>query len=629
MCGICGFTGFQKPGVIKRMNAAMMHRGPDDEGFYQNTCVSFGMRRLAIVDLLTGKQPITNEDGSVVVVFNGEIYNHMAVRRNLIAAGHQFSTDHSDTEIVVHAYEEYGVEWPEKVRANGMFSIALWDVKHERLLLYRDRMGKKPLYYAGIGDDIVFASEIKSLFQHPGVSKYPDPQALSCYFMLKHISAPSTDYTVIKQLLPGHVLIWEKGRDLKITPYWSLSFMPYRADIDEEDVARELYSLLEDAVGLRMECDVPYGAYLSGGVDSAAVTALMCRHQVAPVKTFCLGYEDEVSGQFIGKSQDVHYARLMAERLKTEHHELIISAKRFAEDMPSIISAFDEPFSGTISTWFLSTLIKSHVKVALSGDGADELFGSYLTHRLAFPVEHWLRLRQQGKHNWHDLSDDDMLRVKPFDNEKGFDFLCSVAHSDQACLREKLGVFTPVELRELLSPEFVETTHKMKYAETYWPQITGKLSATDALNRALELDQLDLLPNQILPFVDRLSMAHSIEVRCPYLDHRIVALANSLPGGMKIKDGVTKYIHKKALQGLLPDDLLNRPKEGFVQPVYSWMHAALKSWTLDLLQSLPRDLFQDAALKRIISEFVNGNEKMNAKVWNLACFALWVRKNPL
>lgn len=627
MCGIIGFTGANRPELLHRMADVIRHRGPDDEGFLELPGISLGMRRLSIVDLQTGKQPISNEMEDIWVVFNGEIYNHSTIRRELIAAGHGFRTNHADTEIIVHAYEEHGPVWPEKVQANGMFALALWDDRQKRLLLYRDRMGKKPLYYALVNGDIIFASEIKALLLHPGVSKELDHQALARYFMLKHVSAPATAYAQIRQLPPGHFLVWEKNRDLRIKPYWSLSFEPCLPDMSEEEASRQLFALTEDAVALRMDCDVPYGAYLSGGVDSTAVTALMCRRQTTPVKTFCLGYADEATGQFAGKAQDLHYARLMADRLGTDHHELIITAEQFAAAMPEVLGAFDEPFSGTVSTYFLSFLIKDYVKVALSGDGADELFGSYLAHRLAFPIEHWLLLHKQGKRDWQDLGQDDLSGIGPFDNESAFSFLRSVAHPDQARWRERLGVFSPVELHDLLTPEVMESSGSLG-VETCWSAITKGLTATDALNRTLEVDQRDLLPNQILPFVDRLSMAYSIEVRCPYLDHRIVALANSLPGNMKIKNGITKYIHKKSLEGLLPDDLLHRPKEGFVQPIYSWMHGPLRAWTLDALQTLPGKWFQPGALEKLTSGFIAGDTKLNAKIWNLVCFSLWHNQKP-
>jgi asparagine synthase (glutamine-hydrolysing) len=608
------------------MAEKIYHRGPDDDGFLELPEISLGMRRLAVVDIETGKQPISNETNDIHVVFNGEIYNHIQIRKDLMAKGHQFRTDHADTEIVVHAYEEYGSHWPEKVQVNGMYALALWDHKNKRLLLYRDRMGKKPLYYAMHNNNIIFASEIKALLCHPDISTELDPQALYHYFMLKHISAPETAYTHIRQLPAGHFLVWEKGKPIRTAPYWFLSFQIRYPDLSEQEASHMLLELLDDAVSLRMDCDVPYGAYLSGGMDSTAVTALMCKRQSKPVKTFCLGYAEEAKGQFFGKSQDFHYARTMADRLGTDHHELIIDAKQFAQSMPEIIRAFDQPFSGTISTFYLSTLIKKHVKVALSGDGADELFGSYLAHRLAFPIEYYFSNQLTQCPSWEDLEEKDFDGLKPFDNKGGFDFLKTVAHPDMAKWKERLCVFPPDELDKLLSREiFVQSS--LNDWRRFWMDITKGLTATDALNSSLETDQRDLLPNQILPFVDRLSMAHSVEVRCPYLDHRLVAFANGLPGHLKIKNGITKYIHKKALEGLLPQDLLNRPKEGFVQPIYTWMHDSLHKWTLEWLHALPQHWFDGKLLGKLISEFQSGDTNLNAKIWNLVCFSIWFHQN--
>jgi len=293
MCGICGFTGDADPATLRKMVECLVHRGPDDDGFYQDGAVNLGMRRLAIVDVETGKQPQFNEDLSLAVVQNGEIYNHQDLRRELEARGHSFRTHHSDTELIPHLYEEYGVNWPDRV--NGMFGIALWDARERKLLLYRDRIGKKPLYYAEKNGQLVFASEIKAILAHPLISRDLDYGALYRYFALKNISAPRTAFVDIKQLPPGHFLVWQEGEIKTCRSFWRPTFNPVLEGITEEEAAQHLLALLEDAVQIRMQCDVPYGAYLSGGVDSTAVVALMCRNQSQPVKTFCLGYEDKAA----------------------------------------------------------------------------------------------------------------------------------------------------------------------------------------------------------------------------------------------------------------------------------------------------------------------------------------------
>jgi len=624
MCGICGFTGEGDRELLARMNATIIHRGPDDAGYYQDGSVSLAIRRLAIVDLETGGQPIANEDESLWVVFNGEIYNHVALRQALLEQGHRFRTHHSDTETIVHLYEEYGDLWPEKAEVNGMFGLALWDRRRRRLLLYRDRIGKKPLYWCQIGLDLVFASEIKAILAHDRVSRQIDFPALYHYFSLKNLSAPATAYRDIKQLLPGHYLIWENSK-VEIHPYWHLDFSQPLTDITPDEAAQHLLTLLEDSVRLRMQCDAPYGAYLSGGVDSSSVVALMCRRQNQPVISFSLGYDEEPQGQFLGKSQDMFFARLMSQRLATEHHEYILSAKEFAEGLPRVMESFDEPFSGTISTFFLSILIHRHVKVALSGDGADELFGSYLSHRLSWPMYHYLQLQKQSKNDLDSLSEDERLLLKPFDSPEQFAFLKSLASPDQAKWRMQLAVFGEADKQSLLSPAFLtEVGEEDTYQ--YYRNLLTRTTALDPLNVTLEIDQKEILPNQVLPFMDRLSMAHSIEVRSPYLDYRLIEFANRLPGDFKVRQGINKYVHKLAMRNLVPEDLLNRPKEGFVQPVYSWMNTTLKPWVESTLA--PERLKQHGFLRqdqveKILQEHYSGTMNRVAQIWNLLCFQVW------
>lgn len=618
MCGIVGFTGPGAPETLRSMCAAIAHRGPDDEGFHEAPGINLGLRRLAIVDLATGRQPIANEDQTVWTVFNGEIYNHQALRRELLEVGHTFRTSHSDTEVIVHLYEEHGLEFLKVL--NGMFGIAVWDSRHRRLILARDRVGKKSLYYAIVGSELVFGSEIKALLRHPDVPRNLDPVGLYRYLGLKNTSAPGTIHAAVRQIPPGHVLVCEDG-SIRIEPYWRPDFTPLEG-IVEAEAAAEVRRLLEDSVRLRMDCDVPYGAYLSGGMDSSSVVALMSRKQDRPVKTFCLGYEDEASGQFAGKASDIQYAREMSRRLGTEHHELIINAEMFTREMPGVLRAFDEPFSGTVSTFFLSILIRQHVKVALSGDGADELFGSYLAHRLAFPLERCLALAREGKARLDDLTDAEREGLGPYATPEQFRFLSGLAHARHAVWRDRLSVFSQSERRELLSPDFLTQVPEEARDDGY-AAIEASFTARDALNQVLETDQRELLPNQVLSFVDRLSMAHSLEVRCPFLDHRLVEYVNRLPGRYKIGGGINKRILKMAVADLLPGELLSRPKEGFVQPIYTWMHGALQGWTLDCLDALPASLFRPAPLAVLRQRFLAGDTGVNAKIWNLACLGLW------
>ncbi len=627
MCGICGFTGTPDNHILRRMNDQIFHRGPDDAGYIETQQFSFAMRRLSIVDLAEGQQPVINESGTISSVCNGEIYNYRQLREHLLTKGHKFSTDHLDIEVIPHLYEECGAEWVKKV--NGMFGVALWDDRTETLLLYRDRIGKKPLYYSFINGDLAFASEIKSLRVHPLVSDELDYKALYSYFGLKNISAPRTAFKDIKQLLPGHYLKWQRGKDIVTVPYWQVNFANINDNINEQDAAEEILRLLDNAVKLRLDCDAPYGAYLSGGVDSSSVAALMRKHVKNKFKTFCLIYDESSSGQFLGKNLDRDYSRLMSKRLYTEHFEEVLTPEKFAAGMAGVQRAFDEPFSGTCSTYFLTPLIQSQVKVALSGDGADELFGSYLSHRIAQPLEKINCFLQQGKNDLKDLTIDERKSLTPYNDSKSFNFLKQLAFLDTVNIRDRLSVFTASERLHLLSPEFLikaEITNKKPAYDAVYANINGALTASDALNKALEIDQHELLPNQVLPFVDRLSMAFSVEVRCPYLDYRMIEFANSLPGRLKIKSGINKYIHKLAMKQLLPEDLLSRSKEGFVQPNYTWLHGPLKEWGLAQLRDIPVGFFNMDYVEGIFSQLAKGSTEINAKIWNLICFTVWYKE---
>ncbi len=586
--------------------------------------MSLASRRLAVVDLETGQQPQANENRSIWSVCNGEIYNHAGIRAMLEERGHRFHSDHSDTETIVHLYEQYGDLWPILGAANGMFAVAIWDAKRRRLLLYRDRIGKKPLYYCRSGNQLIFASEIKALLVHARISREPDFRALFHYFSLKHISAPRTAYRDIRQVQPGHCLVWENGT-LRTTCYWRPQFGETLEDIGPEEAASELGTLLEDAVRLRLNSDVPLGAFLSGGVDSGAVAALMRRQASTRIKTFCLAYRDEPRGRFRGKAEDRRHAAQLAGMWSTEHREHLLDAQEFAQGMPRVMGAFDEPFSGAVSTYFISSLIQRHVKVALTGDGADELFGSYLAHRLARPMARLLVYREQGLFGWDQLDAAQRSALRPFDTPKQFAFLSSLADARQARWRMGLAVFDDDQKRKVLSPDFLDAASGASSCELY-AALESSGTARDPVNAALEIDQRELLPNQVLPFMDRLSMAHSLELRSPFLDYRIIEFANRLPGRLKIRDGQVKYVHKLAVAHLLPPEVLRRPKEGFVQPVYDWLAGELHPW-MEAILSPERagrsGMLNPGAVGRLVAAFPGGGERMAAQVWNLVCFQLW------
>lgn len=591
MCGISGFSGDRNASFLRDMTRRLAHRGPDDEGYYESDGMSLGVRRLAILDPKTGKQPVHNESRSVWCVFNGEIYNHAALRQELLSQGHMFYTHHSDTEVLVHLYEEYGENFAEKL--NGMFAIALWDLARNKLILVRDRLGKKPLYYSIQKGRIAFASEIKALFSLPWISREIDSSTLSDYFSHKNISAPKTVFRDIRQILAGHFLVFQ-GEDAEEKAYWQLDFSR-PLDISLEEAKSEVLRLLEDAVIQRMHCDVPLGAYLSGGLDSSLVVALMQRHDSRPIKTFSLGYEDK----FDHKQTDLDFARKLSRRIGTEHHEYLMKVSELPEMLPKILQAFDEPFSGTISTYFLSQLIAKHVKVALSGDGADELFGSYLAHRLAVPVASFVQATPQERMGFEQYT-----------------LLKTLADPSIAVWRSRMDVFPEEEKRKLLL---------FKSGKNRYEFLSETLTARDPLNRVLEMDQKELLPNQVLAFVDRLSMAHSVEVRVPYLDYRLVEFVAKLPGEMKIHRGITKYLLRETAEGILPDDWIQRPKEGFVMPVYSWLRTSLEPFVRDVLSEervSQSGLLSPSYICQLVDEFFRGR-LIEAKIWNLVCFQVW------
>lgn len=617
MCGICGFTGKEDKPVLKRMANSIIHRGPDEDGFYSDGSVNLGMRRLSIIDLTTGHQPVHNEDRSLCTVFNGEIYNAPELREELTEKGHRFYTDHSDTEVIVHLYEEYGDGFPHKI--NGMFAIALWDLKNKKLLLARDRMGVKPLFYAVLNGMLIFGSEIKAILAHPSYSRDISHEGLYHYFTFKNVPAPLTAFKDIFCLLPGEMLISSQNSVNK-TRWWKIRFSENN-EYKEKHVTETILCLLEDATRLRMISDVPFGAYLSGGVDSSSVVALMTRFTDRPVKTFSLGYEDELKN----KEADLYYARKVSKAYHTEHYEYIMSSQELVEDIENVITAFDQPFSGTISTYFLSKLIKKHVKVALSGDGADELFGSYLTHRVAQPMYHFKRLYDKVKAET--LSEKEKSLFTPCD----IDFLEELfekSDGDEVTWRYNLCLFSDIEKNKLFTESYknnIDSVSSFSLLKENFENLTAK----NPLNRILEMEWNTQLPDQVLAFLDFLSMAHSVEIRSPFLDYRLVEFAATIPGNMKIKNGNVKDILKNTVDSLLPQGITNRPKEGFVLPVFDWMVEKLRDYSLDVLSEkrlTKHNLLNTDVVKNILSDYYSGNKSAAGKVWNLMMFQVWWEK---
>lgn len=624
MCGFCGVLNLDGQAPVDQedlaaMTATLRHRGPDDLGHYLAGPVGLGHRRLSIIDLATGHQPLSNEDGSIWIVYNGELYNYPEIRVNLEKAGHRFATQ-SDTEVVVHAYEEYGLQCLKAM--NGMFAFALWDGPRRRLVLARDRVGIKPLYYARLPQALLFGSEVKALLAHPNLERRLDLTALNLYLSLEYVPTPYSIFAGVKKLPPGHFLVME-GANLRVESYWDL-----RLDRSEprdrrtlKDCIAEVRQLLQTAVAMELIADVPVGVLLSGGIDSSAVAALMTRASSLPVPSFSVAFDDP------SFDESVH-ARLVARHLGTEHHEFHLSADTALKTLPEITAGLDEPLgdSSIIPTYCLSRFTKQHVKVALGGDGGDELFGGYSTlqaHRLADYYQRltpgWLRrlvepwVLEKLPVSFDNLSLDFKLRRFLRDYE-----LAPVVRHHRW-----LGSFTPEEKVRLFLPVAAD------FQEEVGEMVAGharQAHTQDPLNQVLYCDLKLYLEGDILVKVDRASMANSLEVRVPLLNRLVVEYAASLPHSFKLHGLTTKFLLRRALEGLLPEAILWRGKKGFNVPVARWFAGPLKPLLEDLLSPgrLRRQgLFQPDYLAALMQEHQARRRDHRKLLWTMLAFQLW------
>src|SRR2546428_1079894 len=613
MCGIAGIMSFNGRPVSSEervaMCTAMFHRGPDKEGFYIGPGVGLGMRRLSIIDLQTGHQPVSNEDGTVWVVFNGEIYNFRDLRRKLEQRGHAFSTA-TDTEVIVHLYEEYGQHCVEHLR--GMFAFALWDGRRRQLLLARDRLGIKPLYYAEVGGRLLFASELKAILQAPEVQRSVNWRAVSRLFT--GLTTPPAESIIegVRKLEPGHLLIASPGKDPQIERYWEVRFEPDYSR-SEEDYAEELRERLEESVALHLVSDVPLGAFLSGGLDSSSVVATMARLTSSPVKTFSIGFTDE-------DYNELHYARLVAKRFGTDHHELILEPN-VVDILEDLAWFLDEPFGdpSAIPTFMVSKLAAAHVTVVLSGDGGDELFAGYdkylvegrerrfrfVPARIRRLLGLLSRLMPEGMRGQNLLRHFSLPEVERcLDNVTLFR------------LEDKQGLFRKEAFERLSHYDpFRLEAEELKRGDGHW------------LTMLQSLDLKRYLPLDILTKVDRMSMAHSIEARPPLLDHKLVEFAATIPPELKLHEGVTKGIFKRAVRGILPDQVIDRPKRGFAIPLGRWFKGQLHQFVRELLlseTSRNRGIFNAAYIEQTVTRGQRGGD-LNLQLWTLISFELWCR----
>jgi asparagine synthase (glutamine-hydrolysing) len=614
MCGIAGIVGASPGSVdtetIHRMCQAIVYRGPDDEGIFVKDGVGLGMRRLSIIDLAGGHQPVFNEDRTVWTVFNGEIYNFPELRKELEDRGHRFYT-HTDTEVIVHLYEEMGAECVQKLR--GMFAFALYDERDRRLLLARDRLGKKPLHYALSNGRLLFGSEIKTILTVEPELAQTNRDALLQYFYFGYIPDPATAFTPIQKLPPGHVLEFEAGK-IKVRKYWDLPEYGTYSPASEEECLEELEHRLAEAVRIRLIADVPLGAMLSGGTDSSVVVALMARASARPVKTFSIGFRH-------ADFNEAPYARMVAEKFGTEHHELILEPD-VRETIETLTHSLEEPFgdSSMLPTYYISCLARKHVTVALSGDGGDEAFAGYERYRMHL---------QDRSHDWIPQWAGRLYRrgIHPLIPYKvpGRSLAYSISLPWQDRYTEGVS-FQPFQ-REmaLLSEDFVGTAQPLELFREY----LDNAPAHDPLGRVLYLDSKTYLPGDILTKVDRMSMLTSLEARVPMLDHVFLEWVTSLTPEWKMRGGSQKYILRKLAERVgVPKEVLYRPKQGFALPLGHWMRNELKDLILNVMLdpvTLQRGYFNPSGVQRLLDEHFQGRRDHSARIWRLFMFELWHR----
>jgi asparagine synthase (glutamine-hydrolysing) len=613
MCGICGIASAGAPPdreAVRRMNGRLAHRGPDSDGLFEADGVALAMRRLSIIDLEGGDQPIANEDGTVTVVHNGEIYNYRELRAELERRGHSFRT-HSDTEVLVHLYEEHGDDFLERLR--GMFAVALWDARRRRLLLARDRFGIKPLYYRVADGELSFASELKAMLELPGFSREIDPRAVAAYLAFNSIPAPLTIFAEARKLRPGTLLSWRDG-ELSERRYARPRPVP-AAEVRRgpaAGLADELRETLRDSVRAHLVADVPVGVLLSGGVDSAGLAALAAGEEGAGVKTFSVGFEE-------ASFDELDRARLVARRYGTDHHEIVLRPDA-VELLPKLVEAFDEPFgdSSALPTYLVSELAAEHVKVALSGEGGDELFGGYYTYvadllaprvgrlaALAAPLVEALP-SSDGKVSFDYKAKRFVraARLPTLERHHAWKEIFS-AERQAALLGERDPGWDPVDL------------YRERYAETV---------GAEPLARLQDVDLGIYLVDDLLVKTDRTSMAHSLELRVPFLDNEVAAFAHGLATPLKVRGLAKKRLLRRALAPLLPREILRGPKQGFSIPVAAWLRGPLEGYARDVLSAdnLGRQgCFDPATVGALLDSHCEGREDLSRQLWGLMAFTLW------
>ncbi len=621
MCGICGFFQNEKEaddGTLKRMNDQIVHRGPDDDGYFFQQGVGLAVRRLSIIDLSSGHQPLCSQSGGCWIAYNGEVYNFLELRRELSERGYAFRTQ-SDTEVVVNLYEEFGLEFVKKLR--GMFACAIFDRKNNRLVLARDHIGKKPLYYClKKNRNLVFGSEIKTILQYPGIDRSVDPEALDFFLTLEYIPAPYSILAGVKKLPAGHLLVYENGK-IRLSEFWDV---PARESRHDFTAAREEFlALLEESVRLRMISDVPLGAFLSGGIDSSAIVAMMAKISPVPIKTFSIGFEEK-------SYSELPYSRLVAEKFKTDHSEKILSAD-IHDLVMQLAACLDEPLGdfSNFPTYLVARSAREKVTVALSGDGGDEIFGGY-EHYLAQKLARFIDLSPLRP--LRALIGRTLRLLPPSALKKGL-----VNRSKR--FAEGLGnaaanrhfrwmlFLTAAQKSRLYTPAFQKDSFDLDLPEREpFASFFKRSRQFSGINQDLYLDLKTYLADDIMVKVDRMTMAASLEARAPLLDYKLAEFAFSLPPDWKVRNGTGKWFFKKAMEGILDQKILYRQKQGFSIPIKNWLKNELKEMMLETLSEkriTAMGYFDYPFVRTMIQEHLQNRENHSHRLWALMQFHLW------
>lgn len=618
MCGICGIVAADNcvqidTVLMDRMMNIMNHRGPDDRGNYLGDGIGLGHNRLSIIDVKSGHQPIFNEDNTKCIVYNGEIYNYSELRKELVSKGHRFTTK-SDTEVILHLCEEKGYQCVEYLR--GMFAFAIWDETERTLFIARDRLGIKPLYYYASDKFFCFASEIKAMLLSGLIEKEINIPSIDQYISLNYIIGPQTILTNVNKLMPGHFLVFKNGR-LTISQYWDLNSIGETKDTF--DVCfQKMQDIIKESIKIRLMSEVPLGAFLSGGVDSSVTVGVMTELTGKPVKTFTVGYEDAKD------DSELEYARIVSKRFNSDHHEFILKPKEFMDIVSRVIWHLDEPVAerATIPLLLLSELAKKHVTVMLSGEGADEIFAGYYIYRYMKHIDTYQKIHPLLRHIL--LTPLASIFLKNKKEGKHLDWLKLPLE------RRYIGngnYFSSAMKDKIYTDDFKKQINKEEIF-SHIGQIYDKVKHRDVIGKMLYMDTKTWLPEDLLVKADKMTMAASIELRVPFLDHKLVEFATSLPSSMKATPLQSKYIFKKYAETILPKEIVYRRKQGFPVPIKQWLRGELGNVAADIILSRKckeRGIFNANYLKEIMDRHIFGREDMSINIWHILILEMWMR----